>query len=41
MYALRNMQFDKMQKNIQFFNKKNTGLVLMSLLDSVYKYEIV
>ena len=35
------MQFDKQQKNVQFFNMKKPELVLMSLLDSMYKYEFV
>lgn len=40
MYALRNIQFNKMQKNVQFFNKKS-GLVLMSLLESMCRDKIV
>ena len=41
MYSVRSIQFNKMQKNIQFFMNKKSGLVLMSLLDSMYESEIV
>ena len=41
MYALRNIQFNKQQKNVQFFNKKNTGLVLVPLLDGMCKGRFV
>ena len=41
MYALRNIQFNKQQKNVQFFNKKNTGFVLVPLLDGMCKGGIV
>ena len=41
MYALRNIQFNKMQKNVQFFNNKKSGLVLMSLLESMCRDKIV
>ena len=41
MYSVRNIQFNKMQKNIQFFMNKKSGLVLMSLLDNMYESEIV
>ncbi len=35
MYALRNITINKQQKKVQFFNKKKSGLVLMSLLDGM------
>ena len=41
MYSVRSIQFNKMQKNIQFFMNKKSGLVLMSLLDSMYESKIV
>ena len=40
MYALRNIKFNKQQKNVQFFNKKNTGFVLVPLLDGMCKGRI-
>ena len=41
MYTLRHIQFDEIQKKVQFFNNKKTGLILMSLLDDVCRSRIV
>ena len=41
MYTLRHIQFDEIQKKVQFFNNKKTGLILISLLDDVCRSRIV